>query len=703
MPICKSSVTKLGERLIRNEDPPDEQYVTWDLTTQSLPTGPLYVEGFGASGAERDVELTLAWDKAPADDKVKITVVDVQLTECDSDWVPKGGEEDNTTTFTATIYPSNLEGILRFTLPSADVSDYPGYCTNAGDETDDEKDLQFPAQTGYTISGPYDSIATKDAAANNATVTVKSFDYGSAGTIMAEAQIGGAWFAANVAGATTKKATVPKDTDKDGLADKWENDMRAAWQTQYGQAPDPDTLAFFDKTSDKEDKNPDGNGDIPAHATHKDGLEALEEYRGYKGIDPTDATKVVRLSPARKELLIEVDIMKASTKTPPGGATANSWADAQDGTTSTLLDLNAEWTQNELVELKLRPDTTKDRYYTIKSNVLTGVTVVGRISEATDNQTPKYSFTKWVPPTVAQAKTMMGNVGTAFWKAGIKVYYVIDDTDSNRVNYALYDVATGPGWTNWVTWMNGCRDDAQANEQDYRKFVHLAFVDIFMDLPMGGVTHPDLKGSLVATFGAQEGAKNYSSVTWIQAAGSVATHEVGHSVKCDHPTDAEVKENAFSIQYTGNADAAKFSAPGDRAFGFTQNAAIKCDLTNPSNGSQSFERDPRTTDYDTMQEVVNYIDGLNKYAATLSNPPNKPNKHPFMIVTHVAGEGHSPNTANITAQDIKTAEYQVKALKDEYLMCPRWGPGALNLDFSRTWTKSIIAMDVIGHYGMPQE
>jgi len=94
-----------------------------------------------------------------------------------------------------------------------------------------------------------------------------------------------------------------------------------------------------------------------------------------------------------------------------------------------------------------------------------------------------------------------------------------------------------------------------------------------------------------------------------------------------------------------------------------------------------------------MQEVVNHINGLNKYAATLSNPPNKANQHPFTIVTHAAQAG------NVTDQDIKV-QYQVKALIDEYLMCPRWGLGSLGLNFSMTWAKSVKAMDVKGHHGM---
>ncbi|MCK4276641.1 MAG: hypothetical protein KAX78_09010, partial [Phycisphaerae bacterium] len=61
---------------------------------------------------------------------VPATVFEVQVSDCDPDWLPKGGVEANTTSFTATIYPVSLEATIRFTLPADDVSDYPGYCTN---------------------------------------------------------------------------------------------------------------------------------------------------------------------------------------------------------------------------------------------------------------------------------------------------------------------------------------------------------------------------------------------------------------------------------------------------------------------------------------------------------------------------------------------------------------------------------------------
>ncbi len=670
---------------------------SWDLTQVNLPTDPLYVEGIAVSTSVQDVELELTWTGSggtPDPATVKATVVDVQLTECNSEWLPKGGDEDNTTTFTATIYPSNAGGIIRFTLPAADVSDYPGYCSNAGDEGDDEKDLQFPAQTGYPISGDYNSVATKGASANSATVTVKSFDYGASGAIMAEAEIGGTWFAANVVGTTTTKATVPKDTDGDGLADKWENDMRAAWQTQYGQAPDPNNLTFFDGASDKENTDPDGNGDIPAHATEGDGLLALEEYRGFKGIDPDNANAVVRLSPVRKELLVEVDVMKQIGGDVPSGGQATGLQEFENGTASALTDANKNWQISELVGFKLNPDTNQTRLYTITTNGATIVAVPGRLSEATAvSGMPNYSFSKHVPPTDAQVKTIMGYTQTAFNTAGVKLYYVIDDTPdndpNNRVPWNYFANATAI-----QGWMDDSRDVGGANEQNYSKFVHLALVDLAI------VNHGSLgassllwKGGIVCISNIREVVKNLAGVAGMsfeKYAGAIAAHELGHCVKCLEPTESDGIENAFTIRYTSTAQTATLTAPGSILYGYGKNARVECSLGQPPQGQNGFSLDWRQAANDTMQEIVNSInadnDGQGVYVANLCNPPNKPNRHPCNIVP----------TLN---QDIKTNTVTVLAFIDDYIMHGYGGPGIISLQFNYTWTTSIKdRMDVKGHY-----
>ncbi|GAH38287.1 unnamed protein product, partial [marine sediment metagenome] len=206
------------------------------------------------------------------------------LSKCGSDWLPKGGDEDNTTTFTATIYPSQLTGIIKFTL--YDVSDEPGYCMNSpatvpgsGEDSDAWKDLQFPdSQSGFTISGSNNDVATKTSAANSATVTVKSFDYGSYGKIKAEVQIGGTWYPALVVGGPARYATVPRDEDANDIADAW---------------------AY----------NTGGKNDDDEHSVNNahdgDGLTRYEEYRGVDTDDDGAVALAERTNPGRKDLFVQ--------------------------------------------------------------------------------------------------------------------------------------------------------------------------------------------------------------------------------------------------------------------------------------------------------------------------------------------------------------------------------------------------------------
>jgi hypothetical protein len=122
---------------------------------------------------------------------------------------------------------------------------------------------------------------------------------------------------------------VPKDTDNDGFADKWEVEMAARWATQYLQPAftDAEALAKFapqgaggpQYTQDDEEQDPDGIGTgrdrLVSQAEVGDAHTILEEYRGYildgGGLDGAGqnghAGGHIRLDPARKEILLEVD------------------------------------------------------------------------------------------------------------------------------------------------------------------------------------------------------------------------------------------------------------------------------------------------------------------------------------------------------------------------------------------------------------
>jgi hypothetical protein len=70
-----------GNLVIPNGSPP-QYYKTWDLSSESLPTGDYYVEGCASSTSLRDTELTLSYSTCSMIyDKIKITVIDVDYTE----------------------------------------------------------------------------------------------------------------------------------------------------------------------------------------------------------------------------------------------------------------------------------------------------------------------------------------------------------------------------------------------------------------------------------------------------------------------------------------------------------------------------------------------------------------------------------------------------------------------------------------------
>lgn len=129
--------------------------------------------------------------------------------------------------------------------------------------------------------------------------------------------------------------SVPLDDDVgpngtgDGIADKWEIAMGQRWSAQYGLPPltVQEALAKFGPGEgvDIELADPDGAGALWAQAETGDAHTVLEEYRGYVldggGLDGAGANGHagghVRLDPARKEILIEVD-RAAVVKNVPG-------------------------------------------------------------------------------------------------------------------------------------------------------------------------------------------------------------------------------------------------------------------------------------------------------------------------------------------------------------------------------------------------
>jgi len=87
------------------------------------------------------------------------------------------------------------------------------------------------------------------------------------------------------------------------------------WNAQYGESQTVGN-GFFAASDDKEKADPDGAGSLAAHATVGDSLTVMHEYRGFMFDGPADWGGTVgykRLSPARKNLLIEVENMGGFT------------------------------------------------------------------------------------------------------------------------------------------------------------------------------------------------------------------------------------------------------------------------------------------------------------------------------------------------------------------------------------------------------
>jgi len=116
---------------------------------------------------------------------------------------------------------------------------------------------------------------------------------------------------------------IPLDGNGNGIADAWERDKVTQHNTIYPSAPVTWSPALYaDPLGDDEPaalgvRRTDGTY---SHADTGDGLSVMDEYRGYVldgGADFT-STRHVRLSPALKELLVQVNEL-------PGMASQNSF------------------------------------------------------------------------------------------------------------------------------------------------------------------------------------------------------------------------------------------------------------------------------------------------------------------------------------------------------------------------------------------
>jgi len=258
----------------------------WQLVTSGQQSAPvtlpatisLRVEGAQAGAQELtgNFQLTAPQAAQAIGDKAKITVVGVQIEKCSNTFVPRGGSQDNSVQLKATVTPNTLKGKFRFTL--FEVSNEPGYCLNApltlpatGEDSATWKDLQFPDQTGFTLSG---SNSVAETTANNLTeqiVTVKCTDYGAYGKLGVRFILpNNVELVAKEAGDTKGYTNIPLDDNDNHIADSMGQDNGPMPAIVVPGAP---TTTFA--ADDDNDINPAGAN------VDGDGISRYEEYRGF--------------------------------------------------------------------------------------------------------------------------------------------------------------------------------------------------------------------------------------------------------------------------------------------------------------------------------------------------------------------------------------------------------------------------------------
>jgi hypothetical protein len=123
---------------------------------------------------------------------------------------------------------------------------------------------------------------------------------------------------------TTRSFTIPADSDNDDIADCWEGDVKADWQSRFATSVVEVATAFVTGSRPAEPRDPDGAGDLAAHASEGDGITSSQEYRGFSLPGANSAARQhVRLSPAWKDMVLQVDVAATNgvPAAPPGGDT----------------------------------------------------------------------------------------------------------------------------------------------------------------------------------------------------------------------------------------------------------------------------------------------------------------------------------------------------------------------------------------------
>ena len=239
------------------------------------------------------------------------------------------------------------------------VSADPGYTGNRTDpnlegqgKTEDysfrrigrEGPIGTPSVITIERNGPAPSLDMHGGAyggkmeATNTWVNFWCKDYGGASRLLAKIYIADA-NAPNGERIVTRALSVPLDDDLnggDGIADKWEIAMGARWSAQSGVAALTPLQAMqrFIPADDGELPDPDGAGALVEQGKPAPNLPGetgdahtvKEEYRGYvlDGGSGGFGGGHIRLDPARKEILVEVDRAAVLNNVPGAGNDTNA-------------------------------------------------------------------------------------------------------------------------------------------------------------------------------------------------------------------------------------------------------------------------------------------------------------------------------------------------------------------------------------------
>ena len=234
----------------------------------------------------------------------------------------------------------SVNGDLDLTDPEDGVENYlPGYCENK----------KVPEAYGSNTGDDFSFTPVEDCDEGKATidqhqsyVDIWCKDFGGSCEVSVDLWVRGRRLP------ECFRLRIPRDNDEDGIADLWERQKVQEWNQQYGEHhyEDRPSLAhrFFGRVvqvfylgipedaytyywdwAPRERRDPDGpnNADgghnMPPHKREGDGLDVFQDYRGFildgggydwEGENPHPGGHK-RLSPALKELLVEVDIMGA--------------------------------------------------------------------------------------------------------------------------------------------------------------------------------------------------------------------------------------------------------------------------------------------------------------------------------------------------------------------------------------------------------